>query len=484
MNEHASHNQSRTAQAAVFAFAGRNLTRWRFRYAVIALLSALFIMLSFAYSASLSAAAATRLQNTQQVQLAYFDALIERPFGAPTMSERVAQYTTRMRGFGTYITAWDEAAKVKVKSNKGTLELLGIPLVNRNMYAVPETEIRAGRLIENAGDIAIPHTIAENLSLQVGDSLDVLVLVQAIAHTKSFTIVGIFNDPSDYLPCLISFEDAKELLGTSEGNCYLVQQRPNFDDGMFVYYLGLFYPGSEILHKGKSIAMAESLQANVQSSSIWLLVLIFAFVGIAIFTVVYMTFLERRKEFATLKSIGMGAKQIIQLLGSEYGITETVGLVAGCLGMGVLFLLLPFFTVLTGTSLRNIVLYPLFGSMAMIILAASFPILSAIMGSVNQLNNARTIPLWTQHISEGPDNAFTRQRAENEGVLLLRIPEVNGVPDCLVLRSEGGHVKHGETIAVLESYGGLLVQEWVSPCDGTITSVNSGGFIAIRKDNG
>ena len=483
MNKTKTVHQNRAATAAVTTFAGRNLIRWRFRYAVIALLSALFIVLSFAYSASLSAAAATRLQNTQPVQLAYFDALIERPAGAPTMSERVAQYATRMRGFGTYITGWDEAARLKVKSNKGTLELLGVPLVNRNMYAVPETEIRTGRMIENVGEIAIPHSIAMNLSLQVGDSLDALALVQSIAHTKSFTIVGVYNDPSDYLPCLISFEDAKELLGTSVGNCYLVQQRQNYDDDMFVYYLGLFYPGHDILHKGRSLAMAESLQANVQSSSRWLLVLIFLFVAIAIFTVVYMTFLERRKEFATLKSIGMGAKQITQQLTSEYGATELLGLALGISGMIAFSMMLPFISILPTDTLRLIIIYPLLGSIAIMAMVALFPILSAIMGSVNQLNNSRTIPLWTQRISEVPDNAFTREKAENEGVLLLRIPEVNGVPDCLVLRSEGGHVKSGETIAVLESYGGLLIQEWISPCDGTITSVNSGGFIAIRKDS-
>jgi len=40
----------------------------------------------------------------------------------------------------------------------------------------------------------------------------------------------------------------------------------------------------------------------------------------------------------------------------------------------------------------------------------------------------------------------------------------------------------GEIIAVLESLGGLYLQEWVSPCDGVIISIDSGGYVIIRPN--
>ncbi|MCL2549043.1 MAG: hypothetical protein FWE76_07770, partial [Symbiobacteriaceae bacterium] len=425
-----------------------------------------------------------RSQGISEVRLDYFDAMVIRPANAPPISAMVSMpgQSLRMIGYSNVFTGWDEVLEATVKSNFGTLPVLGIPLEDRSSYEIPLTMFIDGGMIKNPHDIIIPETVANEFSLSPGDTLHVTALAETVVNRMQFTITGVFIDNSAYTPCLISIEDAKVLLNAQEANCYLLKQKETAPEKNIPYYLTRIYPQGQVTYRGSALALAAEQMTHVQKNSGWLRFFMLCFFGIAIFTIVFITHLERRNELAMLRACGISNKQIFYLFTVEYGLSELLGIFAGGTLIVILVLNLEVFHFLSGLQHVQLAMTAVLVSVLMTLLTLTLPVATSVSAGVNQFLYNRTIPIFRKRINEGPQNVYTRTREAETGGVALKLPEVDGKPDCLLLKNNGEQIMRGEIIAVLESLGGLYLQEWVSPCDGTILSIDSGGYVVIRPN--
>ena len=466
----------------IIDLAWRNIQRWRWRLIVVAIILSFYLVIYFVYSSSLASVIANRLQYTEEVKLVYYDALMQRPQDEERMPQRITKlYNSRsLRNMGYYLDYYDAAVEFRASSSRGVIDILGISLKDRLSYQIQAEDFLQGRMIMQHGEIMLPKVLADDLNIMLGDKLLLHVISESQLRSQSYEVVGIYHDSSSYLTGQVIIEDALSLLAVTEENCYLVGKKGEADVATFISQLLIIYPDTHILHSATSFDMANSLQTSVQSSSSWILTLSFVFAGIAIFAVALMTFLERRKELATLKSVGIANKQVTLQYLIEYGSSELGGILVGGAIILIAVFNLPFFSNLTLAQLGSTALIALLGSCFILLLATLLPVASSVVASVNQLLNGATIPLWVRYLGQASDNTYSREKT-NDSEIVLKLPEVNGVPDCLVLRHAGDTVKRGETIAVLESLGGLYVQKWLAPCDGIILDLDTGGYLVISK---
>jgi hypothetical protein len=140
---------------------------------------------------------------------------------------------------------------------------------------------------------------------------------------------------------------------------------------------------------------------------------------------------------------------------------------------------LPLFAEISSGVILTILAIAALGILLVVAISLLIPLATERIASVNQLFFSRTIPIIARSFSAAPENREVMQRVNQEGVKLVKIPTVEGKVDCILLRTSG-MVKQGEKLAILESLGGLSIEEWVSPIDGEIVEVNSGGYIVIR----
>ncbi|MCL2547792.1 MAG: ABC transporter permease [Symbiobacteriaceae bacterium] len=476
-------------------YAAQNFHRWRKRHLAVILLIALSLLLNVLYSSMIKSAGNDRFGRTDRLVTKYFDVMIHLLPGDKIISPGVFPVHNKTGDTLRYIQPYsdskvriDEAREVVANSRYGRLLLLGLT-AGSGCYNIPPEEI-TGRRVERAGEIMVPQQLAKVHGLKLQDSL----VLEAIADYKlsalELTIVGFYPGDIEPYPCLVSYDDAAHLSGTHTPNRLLIDyyslqhQEANIVKvplDILLSFLGQEYHGRTLVSRDLPLLLVSRAQTTVSAPSIWLIILMALFTGVAVLTVALMTFLERRREMASLKAMGCSRSDILGILGAEYGASEGAGLVIGFLAVLILRAQLPWLRELSGGEISRLLVQALSLSLVVYLLAIAFPVLSAIIASVNQLLFSRTIPLRTVRIATLPSgDLLGRKREQEEGVTLLKLPEVMGELDCLLLRSVGDRVKSGETLAVLESVGGLVVHEWVTRIDGEIVSLNAGGYLAIK----
>jgi hypothetical protein len=300
------------------------------------------------------------------------------------------------------------------------------------------------------------------------------------------------------LPALVLFEDALSFSGVNEANRLLVRldeneglppelrghaPRLNLNITDVIRLLSSNYPGRELRHPLFSWQIMSDVHTSVRGASHWLQLLISVFFGVALFSVINITFLDRRQEMSSLKVIGISYRQVVRLISSEYSISFTGGIVLGTLSLIVLTWMRPLWLQYVSFEEFIAMIAVSIGlCIVMYLLAMAFPVITIAVATVSDLMLSRVIPIRRVITRAAPTGDFLAGMLLHEyGMTTLKLPYDDGHIHCSVLCNEGDQVKEGQALAILEAAGGLYRRVWLAPHDGTVSLLESGRYLGISQ---
>ena len=469
----------------IWSLALKNTLRWKWRLLSVAALITISFCLQVIYGAYLNDITQSGSARVKPLQTTYYDILV-LPVQGQMVLEREQLPSTRYRrnlyGHG------EAALSFLVQSSAGAIEIMGLQK-NSLFYLFPDEKVE-GKNQAMQGEVILPRNFVTKANLQIGSLIGFTTLSNYQVNTKQLELVGIYEDDFSLPPAIMTYEDALDLHSSTQANSYLFffnRENEETEENNLAYsyeWLANAYPNAHIVSNNAAGVMASSLLTKILSPGSNMQIMIFTFMGIGILTISLMTFLERRREIAALKSIGISNLQTISLLLLEY----TGSLVTGLLsGYGIVYALsrqLSWLSASDPTVIISLATQVSFQTVVAVILAITFPLLTAHVASVNQLIFARTIPLINTRINHllKPEG-WVLLREEDENLRFLKLPLPENEPSIIYFKQIGDHVKQGEVVASMETLWGMRNWEWSAICDGMVVEFNAGGMMAIRPDN-
>ena len=482
----------------------QNMRRWKFRLLSISVLLAITLTLYTLYSSYLASVQSSGRVALNDLNLPY-DVLVQVPPGdrllTSTELPRLPQgVVNRAVNPVQLVEVMELTVRVEVQSAKGSFFLQGID-AHSSIYHPTRLQLQ-GEWLAHPGDIILPLKVFLEADMRLGDSITLSTWSnhpwQKAVHSQSFVVVGTYNAYSQQ-PALVLVEDALPLTINDEPNCalFIYRRTTTQADGIvttidsFLRWLTPAYPNATYIEARTPTQMGRSLLGRIYRPGQGLLFLIILFVFIGTLTIAVMTYLERRREFAAMKTLGLSQQQMIAMFVVEYGLTQLLGIVMGVTILLLVYPRVPWMADLGAAVIPRITIFAVLWNLAAVLFAVTYPVATAVVATVNQLLFARRIPFVTRHVHYMQDpraHLVYREREENLRFLKTLPPSeasgssamLSGV--ILLLKQVGDKVKQGEAVAVMEQSFGLIVQEWNAPCDGTIEEMKPDGIIAIRPD--
>ncbi|MCL2498581.1 MAG: hypothetical protein FWF06_08235 [Symbiobacteriaceae bacterium] len=468
------------SRGAVLALAWQNATRWRWRLVTMAVLIALSFALHTLYGAYMGNIASSGIASTLPLQISNFDVMVLLKEGVQVKSREelpIARYRRQLYGHG------EGALGGRVEAAYGTLDALGLEQGSL-FYRFPASEALVGSPLMQRGEILLPLSYVTQGGLALGDTLVLSVNLNLERRYLELTLVGIYREEGDYAPAVLHLEDLQLLYPHTPLNRYLINYDRLQGEATLLFlveWMSSAYPGALLLCDHLPRMVSQTLLSRIMQPGAGLLVLIFTFMGIGVWTVALMTFLERRKEIASLKSIGISNSQMVTLNCLEYGISTVAGWTLGVTLVLVMGQQFSWLQETEGAALRRFLFQGGTSSFVVMAVAVLFPTLTARVATVNQLLYARVIPLRiikTRSLPRAQGWLVLRERREN--VRILQMPTPQSEPSFICFKNVGDFVKEGEVVGAIELYGGLVLQEWAAWVDGEVVEYHVGGIFAIR----
>ena len=381
------------------------------------------------------------------------------------------------------LSSYESCLLLNVASQYGDLPLLGIP-ENSTFFpaAFPQENNRQENL--TGGRIIVPATFAARNGLQIGDPLDICYDTSRGQQRFTLQISGIISEDA-YPVALTSYSWLQQESGESRSNAVLIwQNTTDADMSHLEEYMASVYPRATRICSLLPQQLGGTMLAQAFRPGNLLLIFIYLFMGIGVLTIALVTFLERRGELATLKSVGVSNKQMVYLFGMEYGLAELAGVtITWLVGFGLISKISIFAHIGNG-EISGMILSGNLIALIVLLLSLVYPVGIARIATVNQLLYARTIPLQTLEFDHllSPTGALALQEIE-DNVRIVRVPwrGISDVYDCIVLKQVGDRVKQGEIIASEELMQGSIINNFASICDGTVIALR-GPLIYIKPD--
>ena len=473
-----------------------NIYAWRMRIVAIASLIVLTFTLQVLYTSFVFSAQNSIVENVNTLNLP-FDLMIVTPRGESVLSiDELPDlpYLINRRSEVALIDAMEQAVKLNVDSVYGSITLLGIP-IESSIYQ-PSKMILEGCWLEATGGIILPREVAEREGLCIGDYIPVSYWEeyshQETIQYASFKVIGIY-DNYDLSFALVAFDDVLALSYDGKANCsmFTYLRRSYAQVGMditlnvFVDWLKPAFPNALFIQTNLPEQVSKNLLNMIYqpSQSLTFLIVIFAFTGIL--TISVMTYLERRRELAAFRTVGISKEQLIQLLLFEYLVAAVSGFVIGGIILSLMFSSLTWIRLLDRELLISVIVLSVVRTIMVVGVAILYPTLSSLNATINQLMFARRVPLFSKrldHLDNPNASLVYREREENLRFLKV-VPFEDADSQILVFKQIGQSVKRGETIALQELYFGFVIIEWCSFCDGEVVILEESGLIGIKPNN-
>ncbi len=482
--------------ACIGRMVAKDLFRWRGR----ALATMALVILSFGvhllYGGALSASGTVGLDAVKQLELPV-DLIV-------TNSERFpGALGDRQMAGGLTRTVFhhEETIALSTLSSKGEMTVTGVD--PESAIYDPDKIPTAGRLPTASGEMAIPQALAQARQIAIGDTLQLSTISAHDGAERKLRVmvVGLFAASFDRATPVVLKSDAMKLQALPGPNQWLIRISGTSATGLTTQNVNLqsiylqnlnnltswiqhALPKAEIVTVASARDVAATMLAETNSSGWSLVGMVSLFMGVGVLTISLITFLERRRELAVLKAIGVSNQQIASALALEQAIPAA-------LGMGIGYLLARIFgshaayAQLAGASWRLLVIKGVIQTAVVVFLAAFLPTLTARVATVNQLLYARVIPVVQRVISGLQQQyAWLVKRERSEGVRFLRLDVSDGLLQCFLLKRVGESVKQGEVVASQQSLLGLVNKEWRSPINGRITEFSPiSGYLTIAADD-
>ena len=466
----------------------RNIQRSYLRLLLLAVLLVGSILFQWLYGTWLLSSVSTSVPSVEVSVTPYCDIIVLLhedtdvvPFSKyPAVARPNAQSIYANRAYKE-----DEVAYAAVNSVAGNMDLLGLGL----FFVFPDNALQ-GRVPSADDELLLPASYASRAALSIGEAITVVERWQVSGKTRGaeyeYSIVGIYDD-TDWLfrPALATSRSVERYVDRIGSNAVLIQILPaertysSLED--VVRYMRKLYPMDLMLSGRTALELGAAVMRQRNASSMNVMFMFRLFLYISVQTVVLLDYQRRRKEFASLKSIGMSLGQIISMYAAEYAVAGGLALAASfALYLG-LHNTLPWLQQLTSGEITAAAWHAVAYSWAFLFATLVFPLLVVCIASVSELLFAKTVPLYrtfTNHLDRATSDDVHYEQENN--VRLLRIPVGSDAEGVMVFKSIGDMVKRGESIALQESWLGYVTREWQAWCDGTIVDIEVNGTIAIH----
>jgi hypothetical protein len=207
-----------------------------------------------------------------------------------------------------------------------------------------------------------------------------------------------------------------------------------------------------------------------------------AFITVAFVSLRMYVYLDRRKAYAIIKSLGVRSGSLWSMLGAETLLAPLLGSLAGFLAGRLAIILL-------GHQELHLEYTP-----GIFVVACSLLALVAFMGfwlpgrylsqaSVLQLMFERSVPLYTRRVEGIGSRIPGIDHALGQGLVPARLATDEGQFSGYIFASVGRKVKKGEVIARIESWWGLMVTEYLAPATGEVAAFSEqSGVVLIKPD--
>jgi lipoprotein-releasing system permease protein len=203
-----------------------------------------------------------------------------------------------------------------------------------------------GNSIPSEGELLLPHAIANNLDLDVGQMINVILPSNdnRLAKAVPLKLVGLFETQTelDQILGIVSLEQAASLSGNGSAIAgFRVQVTDLFDTRLMGYRLLNQLPiGFQVKDWMKTYG---NLYQAIQLSRNMVGLLVFLIIGVAAFNVIsmlMMAVINKRKDIAILQTLGLSRKHIFQLFIVQGGLIAVVGIAGGLIiGIGSCYLI-------------------------------------------------------------------------------------------------------------------------------------------------
>ncbi|GAB4318543.1 MAG: hypothetical protein Kow00117_08580 [Phototrophicales bacterium] len=221
------------------------------------------------------------------------------------------------------------------QANNGSFVVSDISQLNSfNLNALPTNEILEGRRL-NETDIATPGLVLMESDatrydvIGLGDQITLKIKDQTI----TFTVVGIAALPQDTIGTNIAFNSFTlndVVAGIPPDDAIIAVDVDATDMGTLRRELSVI-PGVFIFDLRMITNLVETLLAQFRAFPTMVALLGLVVGGVVIANSVALATLERRKQIAVMKSVGLQRERVLIMLLLEYGL---LGLIGGLLGVG------------------------------------------------------------------------------------------------------------------------------------------------------
>ena len=225
------------------------------------------------------------------------------------------------------------------------IQLLGLDnsMAPRGLMALL---LAGGHSLPNDRELLLPQAIANNLDLNVGQMVNVILPSNdnRLAKAVPLKLVGLFETQTelDQMLGIVSLEQAASLSDNGSAIAgFRVQVTDLFDARIMGYRLLSQLPNG--FQAKDWIKTYGNLYQAIQLSRNMVGLLVFLIIGVAAFNVIsmlMMAVINKRKDIAILQTLGLSRKHIFQLFIVQGGLIAIVGITGGLIiGVGSCYLI-------------------------------------------------------------------------------------------------------------------------------------------------
>jgi hypothetical protein len=293
------------------------------------------------------------------------------------------------------------------------------------------------------------------------------VLVAGISQEQLFGERLVLADPGG-LPHL------------QQGFLYSARPGERIDD--VERYMSRLYPDASISDSNRGQSLAKEIVDASYSPGARARLELTSFITLAFLSASLLSFLDRRKILAILKSMGLRASELAGIIAGEGMFAPVLGALSG----GLISSLLLVWMGRAGLGVTwswRLIISSVFSIAPAAIIGLAIPARFAQVASVNQLLFERPIPLMTATVSGLRRRWPSLEPMMAQGIQFIKLDVVQGHFEGIIFRKQGDLVKQGEVLAVSSEWWGLRTKEFLAPATGRIVFFNEeAGFFGIKAE--
>ncbi len=322
---------------------------------------------------------------------------------------------------------------VKTEDLRGTLFSAYTALGHREILALdpqallttfPDSLELTGNLPATPQEVALPRAWAASLGMELGDGFAISTHSQ-LQEWSTLTITGLFtvSPEAPFPPALLE----RPLMAQQQGdvpNIVLVAEmsqdtprgwrwrRPTTPEQLAADFNWVYEDENPLARAGfwaypaRSFAISASwarhttdaLAREIYEGTQNVLALGYAFVGLGIYSVLIIAFIQRRREIAIYKTVGLSPRQLLSIFGLEVFIISLTAFAIGTACILYLGRQVAAIMELEGTIHSGAIFQSLALGTALVTLAAAVPVGMAVTATVNQLLHGQKVYLFHQRI--------------------------------------------------------------------------------------